>query len=132
VPDPGQFIRVGTNAIGWWTILLWTHGARFSVDVPACEPCRRRMVRQRWIRRFVCGIFVVFGVVVAAYCLGSLRGPIKRWLALGIALLCMVPWFAWELFFPRPIDLTAYADTVDYGFRDEAYSQEFALLNEEC
>jgi hypothetical protein len=26
---------------------------------------------------------------------------------LGIALLCLVPWLVWELFFPHPIDLTA-------------------------
>ena len=130
VPDPGCFIRVGTNAIGWWTLVFWTHGPRFSVEVPACEPCRRQMIRQRWVRLFVCGIFVVVGVGAAVYVLGSLRGPIKRWLGLGIALLCMVPWFAWELIFPRPIDLTAYSDTVDYEFRDADYAQEFAELNE--
>ena len=110
VPAPGHLIRVGTNSIGWWTIALWIPGARFSVEVPACEPCRRQMIRQRWVRRAVCGIFAVVGVGVAVYVLGSLRGPIKRWLALGIALLCMVPWFAWEFFFPRPFDLTAYAE----------------------
>lgn len=129
LPQPGYFIRVSTHSIGWWTLVLWTHGARFSVEVPACEPCRHQMIRQRWVRLAVCGIFVVVGVGVAVYTLGSLHGPIKRWLALGIALLCMLPWFAWELVSPRPIDLTAYAETVDYEFRDEAYAQEFAQLN---
>ena len=110
--------------------MFWVHGVRFSVEVPACEPCRHQMIRQRWVRLFFCGIFAVVGISVADYVLASLRGPVKRWLALGIALLCMLPWFAWELVFPRPIDLTAYADRVVYEFRDEAYAQEFAELNE--
>jgi hypothetical protein len=129
-PQPDHFIRVGTNTIGWWTIALWIPGTRYSVEIPACESCRRRMSRQRWVRMAVCGIFVVVGVAVAAYLLGSLRGPLKRWLALGIALLCMVPWFAWELVFPRPVDLTAYSSTVTFEFRDEDYADDFASLNE--
>ncbi len=130
VPCPETFIRVGTHSIGWWTILFWTHGARFSVNVPTCEPCRGKMIRQRWVRLAVEAIFVAVGVSVAVYVLGgSLRGPLKRWLALLIVLLCMLPWFVWELVFPRPIDLTAYAHSVNFEFRDEDYAEEFAELN---
>jgi hypothetical protein len=129
-PFPEGFIRVGTNSIGWWTILLWTHGTRFSVEVPACETCRRKMIRQRWGRLTVGGIFVAVGVGVAVYVLGSsLRKPFRRWVGLGVALLCMLPWFVWELVFPRPIDLTAFAHSVNYEFRDEDYAEEFAELN---
>jgi hypothetical protein len=129
LPAPGGHIRLTTHSIGWWTWVFWLHGSRFAVNVPACEPCRRAMIRQRWAREVTCWLFVLVGVLVAVYVLGSLRGPLKRWLALGIALLCMAPWFAWELFFPRPIDLTAHAKTVDYEFRDEAYAEAFAELN---
>jgi hypothetical protein len=129
VPDPGCTVRVGTNAIGWWTIVFWHPGGRFSVDVPACEICRARMIRNRWIRRCVCVIFVIIGVGVAASLLGPLRGPIKRWAAMGIALACMLPWFAWEIVFPPPFDLTAYSDTVDYEFRDQEYAAEFTDIN---
>jgi hypothetical protein len=132
LPCPDSTIPVGTHAIGWWTIALWVHGARFSVDVPACEACRRQMVRQRWLRLFVCGVFVVVGLGVALYVLGSFRGPLHRWLAMGIALLCLLPWIAWEIVSPPPIDLTAYSDTVDYEFRDEDYAQEFAMLNQQA
>jgi hypothetical protein len=88
------------------------------------------MIRQRWVKLVVEAILVAHGVCFAAYLLGgSLRGPFKRWLALGIALLCMLPWFVWETVFPRPIDLTAYAQSVNYEFRDEDYAEEFAELN---
>ena len=129
-PQPDHFIRVGTNTIGWWTIALWIPGTRYSrlssglrklsaADEPAA------VGQNGWFR-----IFVVVGVAVAAYLLGSLRGPLKRWLALGIALLCMVPWFAWELVYPRPVDLTAYSSTVTFEFRDEDYADDFASLNQ--
>jgi hypothetical protein len=41
----------------------------------------------------------------------------------------MVPYFLWETLFPRPVDLTAFAETVDYEFLDESYALEFAALN---
>jgi hypothetical protein len=129
MPCPEGFVRVATHSIGWWTIVFWTHGARFSVEVPACEPCRRQMIRQRWIRSAADVAFAAVGVGIAIYVLGSLRNPLRRWLGLGIALLCMLPWIVWEFVFPRPIDLTSYAHTVAYEFRDEDYAQEFAELN---
>ena len=50
LPQPGRVIRVRTNSIGWWTIVFWSRGAHFSVEAPACEPCRHQMIRQRWVR----------------------------------------------------------------------------------
>ena len=132
VPSPGSSLRVGTNAIGWWTIAFWTFGQRFSVDVPACEICSRRMIRQRWLRLIVSGIFILAGLGLAIYLLGSFRGPLKRWLAMGVALACLIPYFAWETLSPRPIDLTAYSDAIDYEFRDEEYADEFLSLNQEA
>ncbi len=129
MPGPDDRFRVGTHAIGWWTLAFWTFGRRFSVDVPACEACRRQMVRQRRIRRLVSGLFLVAGVGVAIYVVGNPHG-VKRWLAMGIALACLLPSLAWEMLSPRPIDLTAYSDSVDYEFRDEDYADEFLALNQ--
>jgi hypothetical protein len=94
VPNPDSSLRIGTNAIGWWTIAFWTFGRRFTVDVPACETCRWQMIRQRWLRRIVSGIFIFAGLSLAIYLLGSFRGPLKRWLAMGVALACLLPYFA--------------------------------------
>lgn len=127
--SPGGSVRVATYAIGWWTYLLWGFGPRFAVDVPACDDCRRRLIRQRRLRLAVCVVLAAVGISIASALLGSLRGLANRWAAMGIALLCLGPWFAWEIFFPRPIDLTAHADSVDYEFRDADYARDFACLN---
>jgi hypothetical protein len=131
-PSPVGSLRISTNAIGWWTIAFWAFGRRFSIDAPACETCRRQMRRQRWLRSIICGLFIVAGLGVAIYLLGSFRGPLKRWLAMGIVLGCLIPYFAWETLSPRPIDLTAYSGTVEYEFRDEEYADEFLALNQQA
>src|SRR5262245_2488421 len=107
--QPDASYRVTTHAVGWWTVLLWHWGQRFSVDVPACASCRGTMRRQYWLRLLVTLGFVALGVLVAGSLLQWYHGPFKKWLALGIALVCLLPVILWETFFSRPIDLTAYA-----------------------
>ncbi len=129
VDHPDGIYRAGTNAIGWWTLVFWSFGPRFSVNVPACRPCRGRMRRQRWVRLAAGAVFTLIGVGVGSYLLRWYRGPLKKWLILPIALVGLLPFFLWETFFPRPIDLTAYSTTVDYEFADADYAREFAALN---
>lgn len=86
------------------------------------------MLQQKWIRRIVTWGFIAMGVAAAAYLLAEYRGPFKRWIALGIASLCLLPLILWETIFPPPIDLTAFTETVDYEFRDAKYAREFASL----
>src|SRR5687768_11670235 len=90
VDAPGGNYRAGTHAIGWWTLAFWSFGPRFTVEVPACETCRRRMRRQRWLQLAVNAVFILAGVSVAFYLLQWYRGPFKRWLALGIGLACLL------------------------------------------
>jgi hypothetical protein len=127
--SPSSTYRAGTNAIGWWTWVFWTFGRRFTVDVPACEPCCGQMRRQRWLQLAVNAVVIAAGVVLAGSLLQWYQGPFKRWLMLGVVLVCLLPVFLWEMFFPRPFDMTAFSDTVDYEFRDPDYAAEFAALN---
>jgi hypothetical protein len=129
VEHPGGFYRAVTHAIGWWTLAFWSFGPRFSIDVPACQPCCGRMRRQRWIRLAVNTAFILIGVGIGFSLFRGYRGPLKKWLILPVALVCLLPVMVWETLFPRPIDLTAYSTTVDYEFRDMVYAQEFAALN---
>jgi hypothetical protein len=128
--SPGAIYRAGTNAIGWWTLAFWSFGRRFTVEVPACEPCRARMRRQRWLQLAVNAVVIAAGVVVAGSLLQWYQGPLKRWLMLGVVLVCLLPVLVWETFFPRPFDMTAYSVTVDYEFRDPDCAAEFASLNQ--
>jgi hypothetical protein len=128
--QPGNTIRVCTNAVGWWTIALWTFGPRFCVDVPACGGCRHKMVQQRWTRRIITWGLAFIGAAVAMSVLQWYQGPLKRWLTVGIAFVSISPWFLWQAIFPPPIDLTAYTETVVYEFRNAVYAEEFASLND--
>ena len=87
------------------------------------------MLRQKWIRRIVTWGFMAIGVAVAAYLLAGYRDPFKRWLASGIALLCLLPLIVWETIIPPPVELTAFSDTTDHEFRNADYAAEFASLN---
>jgi hypothetical protein len=87
------------------------------------------LIRQRWLRFFISLLFIAVGIGIALFLLGSIRSPLKRWLAMSIALISLLPWIAWETVFPPPIDLTAFSDTVDYEFRDPEYAEEFMELN---
>jgi hypothetical protein len=85
--------------------------------------------RQRLLRSVVGGAFGLIGLVAAIAVLGSERFPGRRWVALAIVFVFLLPWLLWEVFSPRPFDVTVAEDTVTYEFRDAAYAREFATLN---
>ena len=125
---PTTKFRVSTHAIGWWTA-LFAFGAKFTADAPACEPCLARMRTQRRLR-FVVGLgFLAGGVLIGARWLGGTSG-IRYWLVGLIALGVAAPWILWEVLAPKPIELTAFSDSVDYEFADPEYAAEFAALND--
>ena len=125
---PTTKLRVYTHAIGWWTA-LFAFGSRFTVEVPSCEPCKRKVLWQRRIRFVVMMVFLVVGVIVAGRVLDSTRG-LRIWLAALIALGVALPWILWEVLVPRVVELTAYSNDVKYEFADREYAEEFAALND--
>jgi hypothetical protein len=127
---PTATLRISTHSIGWWTVLLGHFGMPFTTEVPACPPCRRRIRLQRWLRFAITIAFVFAGASIALAILKNYRGLFRKWLAMAIAIVCLLPFILWETFFPPPIDLTAYSETVDYEFRDPEYAAEFAELNQ--
>ncbi len=54
------------------------------------------------------------GVAAAMWILISYTGPMKKWLAMLVALICMSPFFLWKMLFPPAFDLTCFSKTVDY------------------
>jgi hypothetical protein len=128
-PDPVDRVEVATGSTGWWTWLLRHSGERFSVQAPACPDCVLRLTARRRRDIVLLYLFAIAAVGVATYLFGSVRGPHRKWLTIGLALAGLVPYAVWQAFFPPPIDLTAHSDTVDYEFRDRDYAEEFAALN---
>ncbi|MFK7818247.1 MAG: hypothetical protein AB8G99_05995 [Planctomycetaceae bacterium] len=58
--------------------------------------------------------------------------PFKRWVMLGLGVVCLLPQILAEMYFPPAIDITAYSDKVEYEFSDRDYAVEFACLNEDA
>jgi hypothetical protein len=128
-PNPGGTVRVWTASIGWWTVLFWQFGALYSVTVPSCAICAKRLWAMR-VAKFVLNCVLAFaGVTVAFWILKSYEGPFRKLLAMVIALVFFLPYVFWETFFPPAFDITCFANTVDFEFRDPAYAAEFESLN---
>jgi hypothetical protein len=128
-PAPERRIRLWTTTISVASVMSLLFCRPFSVRVPVCRTCAPRLRMARLMRLIVTLGLIVAGVTAAIWLLGSYDGPGRRYLAVGIALLCIVPFFMLEAFFPPPIDVTAYSKTVDYEFADEEYADEFARVN---
>lgn len=127
--SPDTSITVSSRSVGWWTWFFWLPGWRFAVQAPACGKCRARFLHQWW-SRWLLNVAIVFSAVfLIAPWFSEWPRPVRKWVALGVVLLAVSPWFLWQLFFPPPLDLTVYTDTVDYEFKDEEYAAEFAALN---
>ena len=128
--SPNNTVKVGTNSIGWWTVLTWWFGKRFSVRVPACKSCAIKLQIRRW------GALLAFILIatIILFIIGPLVTPhvpasMRKWALMISLLVCLSPFFLWETLFPPAFELTAYSDTVDYEFRNETYAVHFGLLN---
>jgi len=95
---------------------------------PACDACISKLVWQRRGRFVISLLFICVGVFIAHRVLGDFKG-INKAITIAITLASCVPWFLWEVFVPRAIELTAFKDTVDYEFADPDFAAEFAELN---
>lgn len=128
-PDGGS-LKIWTHSIGWWTTVFWMFGSSMSVRVPACRGCGWRIRIQRTGSTIAIMVFAfLFLFLVWPHLDDFIPRAFRRWAAMGAILLCLSPWFFWEVFFPPSIDITAYSESVDYEFRDSSYAHEFAELN---
>lgn len=125
--DPmGRTVRLRSPILEWWTLLIW-FARGHVVQAPACYECGRRI---RWQRRGGLLLTMVVAVLVLAFVWpffdDFVARAIRKWLAMGLILVCLVPYFVWETFFPPAIDITAYPERVSYEFRDHEYARDFA------
>ena len=131
--SPPSTVRLITGTIGWWSWLLWVFGKPFTVKAPACTVCGWRLHLQRLV-----SLFITIGLIVVAFWFlwplvsDQLPRTARKWIMMGLALLCLAPQIFYEVYFPQPFDITAYSDSVDYEFRDEDMAYEFADLNEDA
>jgi hypothetical protein len=127
---PNHTVKIGTDAIGWWTIATLWFGPRFSVRVPACKSCAVRLQLRRWSAFLLTGVLAYLVLVH----LGPLITPhvpagLRKWALVAAVIICLLPLLLWEALFPPSMELTAYTDEVDYEFRDAGYALQFMMLN---
>ena len=100
---------------------------------PACSRCAWKLHGFRLLSLAV----TITIAVVALWAIwpnikDSVPRGLRRWAMMAIALVCVLPQCIFEIFFAKPFDVTAYADSVDYEFTSTEYAFEFAMLNSEA
>ena len=132
--DPAtSTVRLWTHTLGWWSWVLAAFGSGVTVTAPACVECGWRIRIQRIGGVLVTAIIALaFLFLIWPYVEDLVARPIRKWVALGLCLICLAPYIAWEIFFPPSFEITAYAKSIDYEFRDEEYAMEFAELNDDA
>jgi hypothetical protein len=126
---------VSDHAFHWvalLTPLAWFAGRKAKVAVPACTPCRRGDLLQRWGR-----VVVLFALIIVALAwfypwtnsLGLSRGTTKLLALMLIAVPGALLWYFWTMIFPRAITLEASSDSTAYQFARAEYATRFAQLN---
>ncbi|MGI9441216.1 MAG: hypothetical protein ACR2N1_02050 [Rubripirellula sp.] len=61
-----------------------------------------------------------------------LQETLRRWAAVGLILITLLPLFLLSIFHPSAFDLSAFHDSVDHEYRLSDYANSFAELNEEA
>ncbi len=131
--NDGRTIRLWTHTIGWWTAIFWIFGWRFTTLAPACAKCSWRIRAQRigglLVTLAVAALFMTF---IWPYLDDFVTPSLRKWVAMGLIIICLAPYFLWEIIYPPAIDITAFKDSVDYEFKDSAFAYEFAELNRDA
>lgn len=131
--SPPSKSRVITGSQGWWTWVTWWWGMPFTVKVPTCHGCGWRFQARRLV-----GVLITCAVIAAVLVWGwplmqdVVPKGLKRWTVLGLAIVCLLPFILFEIFFAPAFQITAYSGSVDYEFADWDYAYDFALLNRDA
>jgi hypothetical protein len=131
-PKPAGRVTLWTMSTSWWAwilpiVMLFSKLTR--VTFPACRGCAWRI---RFRRLF--SVALTLALMVAA--LGLVYPWTQGWPKLfrrltvgGAALVALIPWAFWEVWFPPAVTLTLESETIRYDFREIEFAAEFRLLN---
>ncbi len=100
---------------------------------PACSRCAWTLQGLRFLSLVVL-LAIAFASLyfVWPYFKDSVPRIFHKWAMLILAIVCALPHFIFEIYFARPFDITAFADSVDYEFTSMDYAIDFATLNHDA
>ena len=129
----GNKMRVRTHSIAWLTSLLMIFGKPFTVHIPVCKTCASR-IRNRELLSFLSCITVAGFTMFFVWpqVTDFVPETIRKWVAVGLILITLLPILLFSIFNPPAFDITAYPDSVDYEFRCANYAKSFAELNDDA
>ncbi len=128
--EPNSHVRLMTGTLGWWTWLFWWWGKPFIAKAPACNLCAWKLHGLRFI-----SLAVTIAIALAAFWLiwphfkEAVPRGMRSWAMMGLGLVCLLPQIIFEVFFAKPFDVTAFAESVDYEFTSTSYAIDFATMN---
>lgn len=132
-PGPDSNVTLITGSIGWWTWLLWWFGSPCIVRAPACNHCSWRLHAGRFLSLVVTIVIVIASIwLIWPHFADAVPRAMKKWAMMGLAIVCLLPQIIYEVVYPKPFDITAFSNSVDYEFADEEFAFEFAALNNDA
>jgi len=100
--NPESHLRIITGTIGWWTWLLWRFGNALIVKAPSCEGCAWKLHGLRLLSLLTTiGILAFVFFIIWPQIDDSIPRTLRKWVMMGIALICLVPQFIFEAFWHR-------------------------------
>ncbi len=101
------------------------------VEFPVCRKCKPRFFAQRWGRSIICWTLIFIAISFIAPHFRTWDPTLRKVAIAGLCLLVMLPYFTFEVFFPRSFDTTAYAKTTTYEFKSQELGLQFYSLNKQ-
>lgn len=126
--NPGSSVRI-ISRDGLAGPALWA--GWYSVTVP-CAPSRQLWVHLQRLWRFTQTVVVGLGscAFAALYLFAGYHGATRGWLSFGFTVVCIILLVLWEQRHPPGFTVSVRSAQVHYDFRDHAYAEEFASLND--
>ena len=108
--------------------LVWLFGWK-TFQLPACVGCGKRLRMQRWLRNALTWVLVIAAVSFVYPYVQHFEVVTRRIVGGGLALLCLMPYVLFEVFWPRHFAVTFRTPVIEYEFSREDYAASFADAN---
>jgi hypothetical protein len=131
-PDPDRRVTLWTMSSSWWVVLLpivMFFSKATRTTFPACRGCAWRIRFRRMASFAIMMALILVAVTVVFRWLPASPRILRRLVGVGACLVILLPWAAWEAWFPPAVSLTLQGGTVEYEFRDVEFAAEFRSLN---
>ena len=132
---PDRRVTLWTMSSTWWALLfpiVMLFSKTTRTTFPACRGCSWRIRFRRMASFAIMLALMLAAAALVTRWLPAWYRPLRRLAGVGICLVMLLPWAAWEAWLPPAVRLTLEGDTVEYEFRNIEFAVEFRMLNREA